>query len=73
MNTLEPPFDNLKLRQALSHAIDRTALVSSALRDVAEPAWSMLPPDFPGADPEQLRDIQRYDPVLTRQLLAEAG
>ena len=73
MNTLEPPFDNLKLRQALSHAIDRTALVSSALRDVAEPAWSMLPPGFPGADPEQLRDIQRYDPVLARQLLAEAG
>ena len=73
LNTDVPPFNDKRMRQAISHAIDRNALMVSALRGVASPAWSMLPMGFPGGDPERLREIQRYDPVLARQLLAEAG
>ena len=73
MNTFTPPFDNLKVRQALNHAIDRKALVSSALFGVANVAWSMLPPGFPGSDSGELQAIQQYDPILAQQFLKAAG
>ena len=73
MDTFKPPFDDLRVRQAFSHAIDSEALVESALQGVAVPAVSMLPGGFPAANPRGLASVQRYDPVLARRLLAEAG
>ncbi len=73
MDTRNPPFNDLRVRQAFSHAIDQTALMNSALRDVGLPASSMVPPGFPAANTEVLAAIQRYDPELARKLLAEAG
>ncbi|MYJ00443.1 MAG: peptide ABC transporter substrate-binding protein [Gemmatimonadetes bacterium] len=73
MDTFKPPFDDLRVRQAFSHAIDTEALVESALQGVAVPAVSMLPDGFPSADTRELSPVQRYDPGLARRLLAEAG
>ena len=73
MDTFKPPFNDLRVRQAFSHAIDNVAMVDSALRGVAVPASSMLPEGFPAASTRKLAPIQRYDPVLARQRLAEAG
>lgn len=73
MDTYNAPFDNLKVRQAFSHAIDREAICRSALQGFAIPAYSMLPPGFPAAEPESLKPAQVFDPVLARRLLAEAG
>ena len=73
MNTFRPPFDNLKVRQAFSHAIDREAICRSALQGFAIPAYSMLPPGFPASSSEAFKPIQGYDPALARKLLAEAG
>ena len=73
MDTFNPPFNDPRVRQAFSHAIDKEALINSALREIAAPAASMMPQGFPAADPEGLASIQRYDPVLARQRLAEAG
>ena len=73
MDTFKPPFNDLRVRQAFSHAIDNDAMVNSALRGVAVPATSMLPEGFPAARPRKLAPIQRYDPALARQRLAEAG
>ncbi|MBM3263516.1 MAG: peptide ABC transporter substrate-binding protein [candidate division Zixibacteria bacterium] len=71
--TRKPPFDNLKVRQAISHAIDRETLCRTALRNTGVPAYAMLPAQFPGSSEEQLKTIQRYDPVLAKKRLAEAG
>lgn len=71
--TDQPPFDNLKVRQAISHAIDRDALCRVVLRNTAIPAFSMLPTNFPGSADGDLNDIQAYNPDLARTLLAEAG
>ena len=67
------PFDNLKVRQAWSHAIDRDALKSQVLGPNGTPAYSWLAPGFPASQREALQDIQKFDPALGKQLLAEAG
>ena len=57
----KPPFDNLKVRRAVSQAIDRDNVVKVA-QGLAIPAWSMIPPGFPGAvDDPKIKAIQRFD------------
>ena len=72
-DTWNPPFDNLKVRQAFSHAIDRDKIVNGPLQYQAVNAYSMNPPGFPGENVEGLKDVQAFDPTLAKQLLAEAG
>ncbi|MBX6772563.1 MAG: peptide ABC transporter substrate-binding protein [Chloroflexi bacterium] len=71
-DTFHPPFNNRKLRQALSHAVDRDTLCTKVLQGTNIPAYSMLPPGFPAYN-AALRSIQTFDPEQARALLAEAG
>jgi len=68
-----PPFDNLQVRQAFSHVIDREAMKSQIWGRQANPAPSFLAPGFPASNTEELASIQAFDPDLGKQLLAEAG
>jgi peptide/nickel transport system substrate-binding protein/oligopeptide transport system substrate-binding protein len=72
-DTWNPPFDNLKVRQAISHAIDRDKLVNGPLQYQGVAAYTMNPPGFPGESVNELKGIQAYDPELARQIMAEAG
>ena len=72
MNTYSGIFSDLRVRQAFSHAIDRNAITKSALQGLATPAYAMMPIGFPAANAD-LHSVQRFDPVLARQRLAEAG
>jgi ABC-type transport system substrate-binding protein len=72
-DTWNPPFDNLKVRQAFSHAIDRDAIVNGPLQYQAVAAYTMNPPGFPGESVNELKSVQNYDPALASQLIADAG
>ncbi|MDQ3181522.1 MAG: peptide ABC transporter substrate-binding protein [Acidobacteriota bacterium] len=72
LDCLRPPFDNLKLRQALSRAIDRAPFCERVMLKTRIPAFSMLPPDFPAYNPE-LKSVQKFDVEKAKALLAEAG
>jgi len=67
----EPPFaDNLALRQAFNHAIDRELIWDVLMEGARVPATlGVLPPDIPGSDVEGYA----YDPERAKELLAEAG
>ena len=69
---LQPPFDNLKLRQALSHAVYREPFCNKVMLGTKMPAFSMLPPDFPAYNAE-LKSIQEFNVEKAKALLAEAG
>lgn len=70
LNAEQPPFDDVKVRQAFNLAVDKTALSRVVLRELAEPATGILPPGMPGYNP----DIQGlgFDPERARQLLDES-
>jgi len=66
------PFLDLRVRRAVYHAINVDLLVQKVLRGLAVPTGALLPPSVEGNPPE-LQPRLRYDPVLARSLLAEAG
>ena len=75
MNQRTPPFDNILVRQAFAHAIDRTSLCDNVMRGTCIPAHGFLPKDFPcerNDDPELIA-FQNYDPELAADLMAQAG
>lgn len=65
------PFDNPKLRLAVSHAINRENLINFLYQGLAELPNSMLPSFMPGHD-KSLK-APEYNPEKAKQLLAEAG
>ena len=69
-----PPFDNLKVRQAFSHVIDRDSLIASIIgKTQAIPAYSFLMPGFHAENSKALSGIQNYDIEKAKALMAEAG
>jgi oligopeptide transport system substrate-binding protein len=66
-----PPFDDVRVRQAFVHAVDREALVRQASKGQYLPATGgFVPPGMPGHSPGI---GLAYDPELARDLLAQAG
>lgn len=70
INTTAEPFDDVKVRQALNHAIDKQRIVQ-LLNGRATVANQVLPPLMPGYDKSYTG--YDYSPDKAKQLLTEAG
>lgn len=65
------PLRDRRVREALSLAVDRPALVREALPDGGVPLWQLVVPGVHGFDPGLSREPR--DVARARELLAEAG
>ena len=75
-NTKKPPFDNVKLRQAVAAAIDWDALVANILFGFGTKSASVPPAAAPYALPQDEVEKMRFknrNLSLSKQLLREAG
>ena len=70
-NNKMPPFDNIKVRQALAHAIDRQAIIDGAMFGYGTPIGTHFAPHNP--DYVDLTAMSAFDPAKSKALLAEAG
>jgi peptide/nickel transport system substrate-binding protein len=70
-NTTSGVFQDVRLRKAVSHAIDRRALIAGTQFGLARLASCMYPEDHWCHNPN-LKPVA-YDPDLSKKLLAEAG
>jgi ABC-type transport system substrate-binding protein len=70
-NCTKGPFQDIRLRKAVSHAIDRKALIAGTQFGLGHVASCMFPADHWCHNPD-LAPVA-YDPALSKKLLAEAG
>lgn len=68
---IKNPLQDLKVRQAISKAINRDLIVERVMENVAIKAGQLLPEGFFGVSPNL--KAEEYDPELSKKLLAEAG
>ncbi len=70
-NNKMPPFDNVKVREALAHAINRQEIIDGAMFGYGTPIGTHFAPHNPAY--VDLTGLSAYDPELSKKLLAEAG
>jgi len=69
--TSQEPFDDARVRRAISMAIDRQALAEEVMQGTRAPATAIVPPSIPGAQ-SRACDHCVHDPQGARELLEEA-
>lgn len=70
-NYTKPPFDDIRMRKAFMHAIDRKAIKETLFPGgLGTLATTCLPPGYFGHKP---MEVLEYNPKLAKQLMAEAG
>ncbi len=70
-NNKQPPFDNIMVRQAVAHAIDRQAIIDGAMFGYGTPIGTHFAPHHPAY--VDLTGDSAYNPEKSKALLAEAG
>lgn len=51
INVKTPPFNDVRLRQAIAYAVNRTAIASTVFSSLVTPIYSMVPPSMPYTKP----------------------
>lgn len=80
VNTTKPPFNDVRVRKALSLAIDRKAIVENVTRAGELPAYAFVPPGIPDVSGDFRQNAGNYisedmeaNIAEAKRLLAEAG
>ncbi|NCO21375.1 MAG: ABC transporter substrate-binding protein [Rhodobacterales bacterium] len=71
MNNKMPPFNDVRVRRAVAHAIDRQAIIDGAMFGLGTPIGTHFAPHNPAY--VDLTDLSQFDPAMSKKLLAEAG
>lgn len=71
MNNHREPLDNILVREAIAHAINRQDVIDGAMFGYGTPIGTHFAPHHPAY--VDLTALSAYDPELSRDLLAEAG
>ncbi len=71
LNNAKPSLNDLMVRRALAHAIDRKAIIDGAMSGLATPIGSHFSPLHPAY--VDLTGRYPYDPALAKKLLAASG
>ena len=74
INVKTSPFDDVRVRQAIAYAINRTAIASTVFSGLVTPIYSMVPPSMPYSKPV-FQTTYGSSPNLTQanNLLGQAG
>ncbi len=73
LNFKDPILQKIKVRQALSHAIDCKQIIAKAMIQHSREADMILPPEHYTNQNSMASPANDYNPALARQLLQEAG
>ncbi|HEY4200440.1 MAG TPA: ABC transporter substrate-binding protein [Devosiaceae bacterium] len=65
-----PPFNDIRVRQAVQYALDRDGLIGAVWNGAATPASEPITPDIVGYSPDI--PVPAYDPDKAKQLIAAA-
>ena len=71
LNNRRPPLDDVRVRRAIAHALDRQAIIDGAMFGYGTPIGSHFPPRNPAY--VDLTAQYPHDVAKARQLLAQAG
>jgi peptide/nickel transport system substrate-binding protein len=71
INNRKKPFDDVRVRRALSHAVDKKAFIDGVFEGLAKPIGSHMAPTDAGY--VELSNTYAYDPEKAKALLKEAG
>ncbi|TRW86284.1 peptide ABC transporter substrate-binding protein [Mycolicibacterium sp. 018/SC-01/001] len=70
MQATEPPLNDIRVRQAINYAVNRTGIVKALFRGLGQPAAQLIPSGVVGYN-DQLQ-LWPHDTEKAKQLIAEA-
>lgn len=75
INVTNPPTDDIRVRRAIAHAINKDAVIDAAINGEGYPIWNLAPPlAFNSVDESEAKERgQEFDQAAARDLLEEAG
>ena len=71
ISTFDEKFSDLRVRQAIQHALDRQGMATDLLSDTVTPAYGPAVPGMPAFDPDFVS--YPYDPAEANKLMSAAG
>jgi peptide/nickel transport system substrate-binding protein len=71
LNTTRPPLDDVRVRRAINHAVDKDAFLATVYRGTGLKAFAPLTAVM--LDDPSLRQAHPFDPARAKALLGEAG